>query len=299
MAAKKSQSFSLFFLLLSSSYLASLDCLSVPSFLSSSKIEDSTTDQKKTENIYNDISDQYYRNNNNNNNNQINNKNDVLVAKKNDLSVTALLDNDIDDSSEFYDPFADSFFDFAEKKVVNEKIVNKEQFKKLLDICPYTPLTSLTQNDNNSNSLTIPEVNLAESDCVNGVYSLEKYGPFNGKIFLIDSKTIGVLNSVDQKLRIFSFDNEEKKLSLVRIKRFHQEVPTDACVDSNNDIYVVFPKQNKISKFKMIKRIVTISNDQEDFFLHPSMKKRVHIILKEVIKLKKYQIIYKIFYLIF
>ena len=71
------------------------------------------------------------------------------------------------------------------------------------------------------------------------------------RLFLIDSLTIGHINNGKRILNIFSVNSTNFQLTLIHSKHFYWMVPFDGCSLSSNDMFIVFPDQHKIVKYRI------------------------------------------------
>jgi hypothetical protein len=90
------------------------------------------------------------------------------------------------------------------------------------------------------------------------------------RLFLIDPLTIGHINKGRMEISIFSVDPTNNLMTLIYKKHFFINVPFDACSHESNQIFVVFPDQNKIVKYKMYREQNFKIMLEENFILDDS-----------------------------
>ncbi len=71
-------------------------------------------------------------------------------------------------------------------------------------------------------------------------------------------------------------------MSLLRNKAFRNQVPFDGCADSSRNIYIVFPEQNKISKFSINQSTISFKS----LTIENSFKNKTNLIMKEVFSIR-------------
>lgn len=79
----------------------------------------------------------------------------------------------------------------------------------------------------------------------------EIWGITSDRLFLIDPLTIGHISKARREINIFSVNLADNHLTLIYKKHFFLSFPYDACSTSARNIFVVFPDQNKITKYIM------------------------------------------------
>ena len=168
---------------------------------------------------------------NNQNSNKYNNNNN----NNNDQETT---ENETFDPSVFDTDGGESFFDFANRRVMEMQNQNKQQFEKAISEC------SVAMTISNSHH------QVEEEKCSVGSLTIDNmFTRTADRLFLYDANTIGLISSQEASLKFLSFNAHQKTLTHLRTKYFRNEIPHDACVDKSRAIYVVFPDQNKIAKY--------------------------------------------------
>ncbi len=71
------------------------------------------------------------------------------------------------------------------------------------------------------------------------------------RIFLIDRFLIGVIQNSLATLKIYQVNKHNLELKHLYTKKFQGLIPMDSCSLSTNDLYVVFPDQNMLKKYKI------------------------------------------------
>lgn len=180
---------------------------------------------------------------------------------------------DIIDSS-IYGNTDESFFDFANRRVSELKAVNENLFDKSINSCPYTPLDhDMKRSDQNDQN----------DKCLSGSLLLNNLrGKTADRLFLVDELTIGVISSSDSSVGFYSINMPDMTITPLRTKIFRNQVPFDGCADSLRNIFIVFPEQNKISKFNINQTTLNF----KQLSIDNNFKNKTNFILKEVYSIK-------------
>lgn len=145
----------------------------------------------------------------------------------------------VNQSVEYYQHESfESFFDYANQRASETEYINKDLFESSISSCPFAPI------DYTNNEIL--------NNFTREIYNLNNFF-FNRaeRLFLIDDFIMGVLRITDMSIQFYKADLSIKKLITLNKKQFYDEEPFDACVDNENNIFVVFPAQNKITKFNL------------------------------------------------
>jgi hypothetical protein len=131
---------------------------------------------------------------------------------------------------------SDSFYDYANRRSQFE--LTRELLDKSMSLCPYA------------------SVDLARDRVVRNFsrknFPLKSFKQSNktvDRLFLLNDFTVGVVSSVDQAIVLYRAQLTKKIVYEYSQIKFINEIPTDACADLNENIYIVFPSQNKIMKY--------------------------------------------------
>ena len=116
------------------------------------------------------------------------------------------------------------------------------------------------------------------------------------RLFLIDDFIMGVLRITDMSIQFYKADLSNKRLITLNKKQFYDEEPFDACVDNANNIFVVFPAQNKITKFNLRADTPSFQNLTSIDLKEETSINGIDIsveTIEDLIKLHKGEILYK------
>ena len=76
-------------------------------------------------------------------------------------------------------------------------------------------------------------------------------GITSDRLFLVNPYTIGFINSGFRLLNIYNVNPRTYKLKLLSSNHFHASIPFDGCSFDFESIFVIFPDQNKITRYRI------------------------------------------------
>jgi hypothetical protein len=189
--------------------------------------------------------------------------------------------------SSIYGNTDETFFDFANRRVNELKLLNENLFDKSIGTCPYTPLdTDLNNNIKPAEEIVEEEEEETETNnnnkkCMKSSLILNYLrGKTADRIFLIDETTFGVISSADSSVSFYNL-NDNFAFNHMRTKVFRNQVPYDGCADSARNIFIAFPEQNKISKYNLNQSTLNYKINSIDL-----LKNKTNFILKEVYSIR-------------
>ena len=129
---------------------------------------------------------------------------------------------------------SDSFYDYANRRSQFEIV--RELLDESMTLCSYS------------------SVNLARETVVKNLtrknFPLKSFwNKTVDRLFLLNDFTVGVLSSVEKSIVIYKAQLTKKIVYEYFKIKFTSSNPVDACADLNENIYIVFPSQNKITKY--------------------------------------------------
>lgn len=208
----------------------------------------------------------------------------MFTKYTNNIQNTNKDDNSLNDQenvdASVYGNTDESFFDFANRRVSEMNAVNEQLFDKSINSCPYTPLDHDLKRAEHHEAYSHDNTN---RKCLSGSLLLSNLrGKTADRIFLVDDLTLGVISSADSSVSFFSIQMPEMSVVPLRTKVFRNQVPFDACADSMRNVFVVFPEQNKISKFSINQTTLNFKT----LSIENNFKNKTNFILREIYSIR-------------
>jgi hypothetical protein len=129
---------------------------------------------------------------------------------------------------------SDSFYDYANRRTQFEIV--RELLDKSMALCSYS-------------SLNLARETVVKNLTRKNVPLKSFWNKTVDRLFLLNDFTVGVVSSVEKSIVIYKAQLTKKIVYEYFKIKFKSSNPADACADSKENIYIVFPFQNKITKY--------------------------------------------------